>query len=75
MQGKSDVTVFPKDTDDLTRQLCAKGNVVAYKPFAGADHNGVMKEGAAVAQEWIEARFAGKKAENDCKALPQAATP
>lgn len=72
IQGTGDVTVFPEATDDLARQLCARGNVVAYKPIAGADHNGSMKEGAAMAMDFIDARFAGKKAENQCKALPKA---
>jgi pimeloyl-ACP methyl ester carboxylesterase len=72
IQGPGDVTVFPEGTDDLARQLCARGNVVAYKPIAGADHNGSMKEGGAAAMDFIDARFAGKKAENQCKALPKA---
>jgi pimeloyl-ACP methyl ester carboxylesterase len=75
MQGMSDVTVFPKDTDSMTRQLCARGNTIAYKPFPGADHNGSMKAGGVLAQDWIDARFAGKKAPSDCNALPTAGTP
>ena len=74
-QGMADVTVFPKDTDGVTRQLCAKGNAVTYKVFPGADHDGSMTAGGALAQEWIDARFAGQKAGNDCKALPKAAIP
>ena len=72
IQGKDDVTVFPEATDDLTRQLCARGNVLAYKPIAGADHNGSMKQGGGAALDFIDARFAGRKAENDCRALPKA---
>ena len=69
MQGDADVTVFPANTDDLTKQLCARGNVVAYRTFPGADHNTPMTTGATQAQEWIGARFAGKKAGNDCATL------
>ena len=72
VQGTDDVTVFPEGTDDLTRQLCARGNVVAYRPIAGADHNGSMKEGGAAALDFIEARFDGKKPDNMCTALPRA---
>lgn len=72
VQGTSDVTVFPEATDDVARQLCARGNILAYRPVAGADHNGSMKMGGTLAQEFIDARFAGKKPENDCKALPKA---
>ena len=72
VQGMADVTVLPKDTDDAVRQLCTKRNVVAYKPFAGADHDGAMTAGAQTARDWIDARFAGKKAESNCQALPKA---
>ena len=72
VQGTADVTVIPQDTDHLTQELCRRGNVVAYKPIAGADHNGSMKEGGALALDFIAARFAGHKAENHCKALPKA---
>jgi hypothetical protein len=72
VQGTSDVTVFPEATDAVARDLCARGNILAYRPVAGADHNGSMKIGGAMAQDFIDARFAGKKPENDCKALPKA---
>ena len=72
LQGTDDVTVFPQATDALARQLCKSGNVLAYKPVAGADHNGSMIRGGGLAQDFIDARFAGKKPENDCKALPKA---
>lgn len=72
VQGKDDVTVFPEATDDMTRQLCARRNVVAYRPVAGADHNGSMKMGGGLALDFIEARFAGKAAPNDCGNLPKA---
>ncbi|MGV3635517.1 MAG: alpha/beta fold hydrolase [Pseudorhodoplanes sp.] len=72
VQGTEDVTVFPQATDALARQLCAGGNVLSYKPVADADHNGSMTRGAGLAQDFIDARFAGKKPPNDCKALPKA---
>jgi len=72
VQGTADITVFPEGTDGLARQLCARGNVVAYKPIAGADHDGSMIEGGATALEFMNARFSGQKPENQCKALPKA---
>lgn len=74
IQGAEDVTVFPATTDALVRQMCEGGNVVEYKVFAGADHNGSMVSGGATAEEWIKARFADKPAENDCASLTKAAT-
>lgn len=73
VQGSADVTVFPATTDALTRQLCAKGNVLSYKVFAEADHQGSMVSGQTAALEWVNARFAGKPASNECSALPAAA--
>lgn len=70
-QGKDDVTVLPKDTVATVQAMCAKGNNVALKLLDGADHNGSMKFGADEAHEWIAARFAGKKADSECKALPK----
>ncbi len=72
VQGTGDNTVLPKDTDTTVKNLCAKGNVVAYAPMPGADHDGSMTAGTALAQQWIDARFAGEKAKSDCGALPQA---
>lgn len=73
VQGAADATVFPATTDALTRQLCAKGNVLSYKVFAEADHQGSMVSGQTAALEWVNARFAGKAAANECSALPAAA--
>lgn len=72
MQGIADVTVLPGDTDDVARQLCIRGNDVDYRPVAGADHDGSMEKGGADALAWIDARFDGKKAAKNCRALPKA---
>jgi pimeloyl-ACP methyl ester carboxylesterase len=74
-QGAADVTVRPQDTDAMTRQLCANGNDLDYRALPGADHNGSMVAGATYAHEWIDARFAGEKANSNCAALPSAGTP
>jgi pimeloyl-ACP methyl ester carboxylesterase len=74
IQGSRDVTVFPATTNALVRQMCAGGNVVEYKQFAEADHNGSMVLGGAAAEEWIKARFAGKPAGSDCATLLKTAT-
>lgn len=73
IQGTEDVTVFPATTNALVRQMCAGGNVVEYKTFAGADHNGSMVAGGATAHDWIKARFAGEPAQNDCASLMKSA--
>ena len=73
MQGASDVTVRPMDTDQSVRRLCAAGAPLEYQVFTGADHNGVMAAGAEAAQAWMRARFAGTASPGNCAALPVAA--
>lgn len=73
LQGKADVTVLPKDTDEVAKGLCAKGNVVEYRAVAGADHDGVMVKAGTDARAWIDARFKGETIAGNCKALPKAA--
>ena len=75
VQGTADVTVFPHTTDTLSLQLCAKGNVVTYKVIADADHEGSMVLGKTKALQWIDARFSGKAAANECGTLATAAKP
>lgn len=72
MQGTNDVTVLPLDTDDVARQLCFRRNRLDYRAITGADHNGSMMKGGADALSWIDARFAGKIASSNCRALPKA---
>ena len=72
VQGTADVTVLPGDTDDVAKQLCFRGNDLEYRPIAGADHNGSMRQGGAEALAWIDARFKGKRAMKNCRALPKA---
>jgi len=72
MQGTSDTTVLPNDTDKVATQLCLGGNRLEYKPIAGADHDGSMEKGGADALSWIDARFRGERAASNCRALPKA---
>jgi pimeloyl-ACP methyl ester carboxylesterase len=72
VQGMSDVTVLPKDTDKVAKQLCLRGDQLDYKPVAGADHDGSMEKGGSDALAWIDARFRGEKMKGNCAALPRA---
>ena len=72
MQGTGDVTVLPGDTDDVAKQLCFRGNRLDYRPVADADHDGSMEKGGAAALAWIDARFKGEWAANNCRSLPKA---
>lgn len=73
LQGSADVTVPPRTTDIVARNLCAKGNALLYRIVAGADHESVVPLGMDEATAWVQARFAGAPAAGNCGALP--ATP
>jgi hypothetical protein len=73
--GGADTTVFPAKSDPLAGQICAGGNAVARGPLPGADHDGAMTEGAAMAQSFLADRFAGAPFASDRDALPSAAPP
>lgn len=66
LQGLADVTVLPEDTEDMVRQLCAGGNLVDFRRYPGADHDGSMSSGAGDAHAWVAARFAGQPASGNC---------
>lgn len=72
MQGMSDLTVRPVDTDATARSLCTLGTPLTYNAFPGVDHNGSMVSGANIAVEWMKARFLGQDASSNCSALPKA---
>ena len=73
MQGGADVTVLPRTTDVVAGKLCKNGTALSYRVFPSADHEAVVQQGNAEAQDWVRARFAGTAATSNCNALPSAA--
>jgi dienelactone hydrolase len=54
-QGSADTTVIPLFTDDLARQLTARGTPLTYNKVAGVDHAGITSgAGATDATRYIE---------------------
>lgn len=74
-QGTADDTVMPAWTDDVVGALCRAGTPLEYVVQAGATHETVLTSSTARMSSWVDARFAGKAAGDNCSALPSAATP
>jgi pimeloyl-ACP methyl ester carboxylesterase len=66
LQGTADTTVSPASTDLVRGELCAKRAVLTYRALPGATHNGMLPDTLALAQPWIDARFAGTPAASNC---------
>ena len=72
-QGTADDTVLPNWTDEVVHALCKRGTPVSYHVYPGAGHEQVVDRSAMDVRSWIDARFAGKKAPDNCSDLPLAA--
>ncbi len=66
LQGTADTTVSPVSTDLVRGELCAKQATLTYRAMPGATHNGMLPDSFAIAQPWIDARFAGTPATSNC---------
>ncbi|MFL5755010.1 MAG: lipase family protein [Chloroflexota bacterium] len=59
-QGGADPLVVPELTDALVARLCAIGNDVTYRRYAGAGHVDIVSAAATDVEAWIRARFEGR---------------
>jgi pimeloyl-ACP methyl ester carboxylesterase len=75
IQGTGDATIPPSSTDAVDRDLCLSGNVVSYRIYSEASHEGVLAAAKADLEGWVDARFSGVEAASNCDASPSAATP
>lgn len=73
LQGGKDVTVLPRTTDAVARNLCRNGTPVDYRVYPDADHESVVQQGTSAAAAWVDARLTGAAAASNCDALPVAA--
>jgi pimeloyl-ACP methyl ester carboxylesterase len=73
IQGTSDRTIPPKNTDAVARDLCRVGNSVSYRTYPDASHEGVLDVARSDIEAWVNARFAGLEATNNCDEPPSAA--
>jgi acetyl esterase/lipase len=57
-QGDADVVVSPLLTDALVERLCAAGDDVTYRRYAGANHEGVGEAAIDDVRRWVGERLA-----------------
>jgi len=65
-QGAADSIVRPSLTRAFATKLCAQGERVRYLPMAGVQHIGAAVSAAPAMVAWLEDRFAGNPAPDDC---------
>ncbi|MEV0090781.1 lipase family protein [Streptomyces sp. NPDC050738] len=69
--GRGDGVMVAGDVRALARQYCDKGNTsIKYQQYDLLSHVGTAVPWAPVALDWLNDRFAGKKAPSDCGRIP-----
>lgn len=68
-QGTSDTLVRPQVTRDYARKLCQAGRSVRFDALQGVGHLPAAYDSAPAAVAWMEQRFRGETAPNDCATL------
>ena len=58
--------VLPALTQAWARRMCSAGGVVRYENVTGKGHETTAKDSATATLDWIDARFANRRARNDC---------
>ena len=66
LQGLADQLVPPSVTESWRKRACALGTQIEVKTYPGQDHGGAYKASLDDAAHWIENRFAGTAAVNEC---------
>ncbi|MEG8040242.1 alpha/beta fold hydrolase [Sphingomonas sp. LR60] len=64
--GTDDTIVAPGVVRDFARRACKLGKTITYKMVPGGEHATVARIEATSTLNWIDARFAGRRAIADC---------
>lgn len=67
--GTGDTIVAPTVVRAFARQACTRGKTVRYMSVAGGKHETVARTEAKATLDWIDDRFAGRPAPNDCRRI------
>ena len=65
-QNPGDMVVAPAVTRSFARRLCAAGGIVQFVDIRGKGHETSGADSKDVTLDWIDARFAGAAAPNNC---------
>jgi acetyl esterase/lipase len=66
-QTREDPLVAPAVTRQFARRLCSNHVAVRWIDLPGKDHATTARQSAAATLQWIDQRFAGAAAPNDCR--------
>lgn len=64
--GTKDVVVAPAVVRDFAQRACRSGKTVRFLSIEGGEHATVARTEATATLDWIDARFAGRRAPSDC---------
>lgn len=64
--GTKDVVVAPAVVRDFARRACTLGKTVRFLSIEGGEHATVARTEAMATLDWIDARFAGRRAPSNC---------
>jgi alpha-beta hydrolase superfamily lysophospholipase len=64
--GTADTIVAPAVVRDFARLACRRDRTVRFMSIQGGRHETVARSDAAAMLDWIDARFAGRKAPGNC---------
>jgi pimeloyl-ACP methyl ester carboxylesterase len=67
--GEADQTVPFALVEQTVKKACANGIALAFRSYAGLDHDPTMEKSTPDQLEWIRERFAGKSAAGNCANL------
>ena len=68
--GPGDGVMVAGDVRTLARDFCASGTAVDYTQYDSLSHVTTFPVWAPAALTWLNSRFAGSQAPNDCSQIP-----
>lgn len=69
LAGGADRSVPPQSIRQVAAEACRQGYHLQFRVFPGLDHDPLMDKSTPYQLRWINARFAGKPAPDNCAAL------
>ncbi|WP_082543333.1 alpha/beta fold hydrolase [Sphingomonas sp. Leaf339] len=67
--GTDDSIVAPAVVHDFARRACALNKTISYKSIPGGEHATVARTEGKATLQWIDDRFARKRAPNNCRSI------
>ena len=69
VQGSKDTGVVPQVSKAVVMEGCARGNTMAFEEFPDDVHRSVQYSARVTMFDWLNDRFAGRPAPNQCREL------